>query len=75
MNNNADATHSWRWSYGIACMYGAAVLVLIVFFGEETYAFGFFDPPLSSRTLSIQDVRPEPSRSQTLPQTSVSSKG
>ncbi|GJE87379.1 MFS general substrate transporter [Phanerochaete sordida] len=30
------ARASWRWCYGIACMYGAAVLALIVFFGEET---------------------------------------
>ncbi|KIP03999.1 hypothetical protein PHLGIDRAFT_129814 [Phlebiopsis gigantea 11061_1 CR5-6] len=30
------ARANWRWGYGIACMYGAAVLILIVLFGEET---------------------------------------
>ncbi|KIK68217.1 hypothetical protein GYMLUDRAFT_35593 [Collybiopsis luxurians FD-317 M1] len=30
------ARASWRWAYGIGCMYGAVVCVLIVLFMEET---------------------------------------
>ncbi|KDQ22303.1 hypothetical protein PLEOSDRAFT_1109419 [Pleurotus ostreatus PC15] len=30
------ARASWRWAYGIGCIYGAIVVALIVFFGEET---------------------------------------
>ncbi|KDQ60320.1 hypothetical protein JAAARDRAFT_174380 [Jaapia argillacea MUCL 33604] len=30
------ARASWRWSYGVASMYGAFVVFLITFFGEET---------------------------------------
>ncbi|KAI0040199.1 MFS general substrate transporter [Auriscalpium vulgare] len=30
------ARQSWRWAYGIGSIYGAVVLALIVFFGEET---------------------------------------
>lgn len=30
------ARASWRWAYGIGSIYGAIVLALIVFFGEET---------------------------------------
>ncbi|KAH7910354.1 major facilitator superfamily domain-containing protein [Hygrophoropsis aurantiaca] len=30
------ARASWRWAYGIGCIYGAIVLILIVFFMEET---------------------------------------
>ncbi|KAF8591000.1 MFS general substrate transporter [Ramaria rubella] len=30
------ARDSWRWAYGIGCMYGAIVLALIVLFMEET---------------------------------------
>ena len=31
--------HSWRWVYGIGSIYGAVVLALIVFLGEETWVF------------------------------------
>ncbi|KAH0581678.1 hypothetical protein H2248_011371 [Termitomyces sp. 'cryptogamus'] len=30
------ARTSWRWAYGIGSMYGAVVVLLIIFFGEET---------------------------------------
>ncbi|KAI0264619.1 MFS general substrate transporter [Gloeopeniophorella convolvens] len=30
------ARASWRWTYGIGCMYGGFVLFLIMFFGRET---------------------------------------
>ncbi|KAJ8516092.1 hypothetical protein ONZ45_g6562 [Pleurotus djamor] len=30
------ARASWRWAYGIGCIYGAVVVAMIVFFGEET---------------------------------------
>lgn len=30
--------YSWRWSYGVASIYGAIVLSLIILFMEETYA-------------------------------------
>ncbi|EKM53344.1 uncharacterized protein PHACADRAFT_197775 [Phanerochaete carnosa HHB-10118-sp] len=43
------ARANWRWCYGIACMYGAVVLALIVLFGEET---------MYDRTL--KDSRPYP---------------
>ncbi|KAI0284707.1 MFS general substrate transporter [Russula aff. rugulosa BPL654] len=45
---------SWRWAYGIACMYGLSVLSLIVFFGRETiYDRGLKDLP-SRPTSSLQ---------------------
>lgn len=28
--------HSWRWTYGIGCLYSLFVVALIVFFGQET---------------------------------------
>ncbi|KAG6864578.1 hypothetical protein C0991_008512 [Blastosporella zonata] len=31
-----DARQNWRWSYGIGCVYSALVVLLIVFFMEET---------------------------------------
>ncbi|PPQ96419.1 hypothetical protein CVT26_005098 [Gymnopilus dilepis] len=31
------ARASWRWAFGIACLYGLGVLTLIVIFGKETY--------------------------------------
>ncbi|KAL0958247.1 hypothetical protein HGRIS_000401 [Hohenbuehelia grisea] len=30
------ARASWRWAYGIGCLYGAFVVLMILFFGEET---------------------------------------
>ncbi|KZT22763.1 MFS general substrate transporter [Neolentinus lepideus HHB14362 ss-1] len=30
------ARANWRWSYGVASIYGAVVVALIMFFGEET---------------------------------------
>ncbi|EGO03406.1 hypothetical protein SERLA73DRAFT_101489 [Serpula lacrymans var. lacrymans S7.3] len=30
------AKASWRWAYGIGCIYGGLVLFLIIFFGQET---------------------------------------
>ncbi|TFK41584.1 MFS general substrate transporter [Crucibulum laeve] len=30
------ARTTWRWAYGIGCLYGLVVVLLIVFFGEET---------------------------------------
>jgi MFS family permease len=30
------ARTSWRWAYGIGSLYGAIVVLLIVFFMEET---------------------------------------
>ncbi|KAH7929950.1 MFS general substrate transporter [Leucogyrophana mollusca] len=30
------AKANWRWSYGIGCIYGGIVVLLITFFGEET---------------------------------------
>ncbi|KAH9974780.1 MFS general substrate transporter [Lactifluus volemus] len=40
------ARASWRWAYGIGSMYGAFVLILIVFFGRETmYDRGVRFPP------------------------------
>ncbi|EKM53342.1 uncharacterized protein PHACADRAFT_259649 [Phanerochaete carnosa HHB-10118-sp] len=30
------ARANWRWCYGIACIFGAIVLALVVLFGEET---------------------------------------
>ncbi|EPQ53473.1 MFS general substrate transporter [Gloeophyllum trabeum ATCC 11539] len=44
------ARANWRWSYGIACMYGAVVVALIALFGEET----MYDR-------SIKPVPPRPS--------------
>ncbi|KAF8260910.1 major facilitator superfamily domain-containing protein [Lactarius quietus] len=42
------ASASWRWTYGIACMYSALVLFLIVVFGRETmYDRGGLPPPPS----------------------------
>jgi MFS family permease len=32
----AVARTTWRWAYGAGCIYGAVVLVLIIFFMEET---------------------------------------
>ncbi|EKM49828.1 uncharacterized protein PHACADRAFT_265536 [Phanerochaete carnosa HHB-10118-sp] len=43
------AAANWRLSYGIACVYGAAVLTLIALFGEET----MYDR-------SLKDPRPYP---------------
>ena len=31
------ARTSWRWTYGIGSMYSLIVVILIVFFMEETY--------------------------------------
>ena len=36
------ARTTWRWAYGIGSMYGAIVVILIVFFMEETYATNSF---------------------------------
>ena len=47
-NNEIDHTcTSWRWAYGIGCLYGLAIVLLIAFFMEETwvtsnYAFNGF---------------------------------
>jgi len=30
------ARATWRWAYGIGCLYGLFVVLAIVFFGEET---------------------------------------
>lgn len=30
------ARANWRWAYGIGSIYSAIVVLLIVFFGEET---------------------------------------
>lgn len=30
------ARTTWRWAYGIGCLYSLLVVILIVFFGEET---------------------------------------
>jgi MFS family permease len=30
------ARTTWRWAYGIGSMYGAVIVLLILFFGEET---------------------------------------
>jgi MFS family permease len=32
------ARASWRWAYGIGCIYGLIVVILIAFFMRETYA-------------------------------------
>ncbi|KZV68354.1 MFS general substrate transporter [Peniophora sp. CONT] len=46
------ANASWRWAYGIASIYGALVLGLIAFFGQET---------MYDRTIKPIPVRPAPS--------------
>lgn len=64
------ARTTWRWAYGIGCLYGLVVLILIVFFMEETYdLLNFFNKP----TLLIyycepQHVRPN---SEAYPSTSL----
>jgi len=36
-HNSADLMHSsWRWAYGIGCLYGFVVIILIAAFMEET---------------------------------------
>ena len=37
------ARTTWRWAYGIGCLYSLIVVFLIIFFMEETYVF---TPPL-----------------------------
>ena len=31
------ARTTWRWAYGIGCLYSLIVVFLIIFFMEETY--------------------------------------
>ena len=58
---------SWRWAYGIGSIYGAIVLALIVFFGEETYesynyllsALWFIISSMYDRT--VKPIPPRPS--------------
>lgn len=54
------ARESWRWAYGIGCMYSAVVVVLIVLFGRETlYDRGIRPVPKPKATglnLRIQDL-------------------
>jgi MFS family permease len=38
------ARTTWRWAYGIGCIYGAIVCALIVFFMEETMYDRKYDP-------------------------------
>jgi len=43
------ARTSWRWSYGIGCIYSTIVLALIVFFMDETmYDRGKTRPPVDT---------------------------
>ncbi|KAF9445589.1 MFS general substrate transporter [Macrolepiota fuliginosa MF-IS2] len=30
------ARTTWRWAYGIGCLYGLVVVLIVIFFGEET---------------------------------------
>ncbi len=40
------ARQSWRWAYGIGCIYSVVVCVLIALFMDETYAmFLLFSHP------------------------------
>ncbi|OAX35580.1 MFS general substrate transporter [Rhizopogon vinicolor AM-OR11-026] len=41
---------SWRWAYGIGCMYGVLVLLLIAFFMDETMYERHLSTSMPSRT-------------------------
>ena len=48
------ARTTWRWAYGIGCLYSLIVVLLIIFFMEETYVS---TPPFPCPDYSVYEPR------------------